>query len=223
MIVALLAFLACTSDATAPRTETVHLSFDVGRLTGTALGDAASVLARITVSISLLNQDVNVYSGDFQLTPVDSMLTIEVDVSPGPYSIAINAFSNNGTTIYFLATTVFLGEDSPVDLTLGATNAVLVVGPVDAGLSEPLIARNAGITSLIWTAGCGTAQTGGCDSMLASPTRGTLPPGASDTIRVCTATGQNDLYNVIFQSGVGTVTVRKAARPFVPGTNQLLC
>lgn len=218
-----LGLAACAHDATTPRADTLQLRFDLRALTGSAsLGDAASVLARITLSIGLPNQDGSIFSADFNVAPTDSIVETTVDLEPGPYSFIVNAFSNNGTTIYFLSTIAFMDGVSPVVLTPQATNAVLVVGPVDAGLDDRLTIRNAGNQSLTWVANCTSAQSGNCANARASALRGTLAPGGSTTILVCAGLNTSDTFNLTFGSGVGTVTVRKAARPLIPG-NQLLC
>lgn len=211
LVLSLLAF-GCSHDAGAPRPDRLDLRLDLRTLGGgAALGNAASVLDRITLSIGLPQQDVTVFSQDFKVAPTDSMVETTVDLSPGPYSFAVNVFSNNGTTIYSLATIAFLDTDTNIVLVPTPTNAVLVVGPVEAGLSEDLVIRNVGDRSLLWDASCLSVSAGSCTGMFANPVRGTLAPGASEAMRVCSFLGQSATFTIGFSSAVGTVTVRKTA------------
>jgi hypothetical protein len=213
--------LGC-ADAGAPDSDQLDLRLDLRALAGgAALGDAASVLQRITLSIGLPQQDVTVFSQVFDVAPTDSMVETSVDLSPGPYSFAVNAFSNNGTTIYQLFTTAFLDTDTNIELVPLATNAVLVVGPVDAELNEDLIIRNVGNRALFWTADCLGTSVGSCDSIYANPLRGTLAAGASDTVHVCTFLGQSAVVTIEFTTAVGTVMVRKNAP--VASTGNIPC
>jgi len=204
--------LGCARDTSAPDRDSIDLRLDLRAFGGgVALGDAASVLARITLSIGLPNQDGAVFSQDFAVAPTDSMVETTVDLSPGPYYFSVNAFSNNGTTIYSLFTLAFLDEGTNLELVPQPTNAVLVVGPADADLTENLVIRNAGDRTLLWIANCLFASTGSCDGMYADRLRGTLAPGASETMLVCSFQGQSAVFTIGFSTAVGTVTVRKAA------------
>jgi hypothetical protein len=204
--------LGCARDAGAPDRDSIDLRLDLRVFGGgAALGNAASVLERITLSISLPNQDVTVFTQIFTVAPTDSMVETTVDLSPGPYQFNVNAFSNNGTTIYALSTIAFLDDGTNLELVPQATNAVLVVGPADADLNENLVIRNAGDRTLLWIANCLSASTGSCDSMYADRLRGTLAAGASETMLVCSFLGQSAVFTIGFSTAVGTVTVRKAA------------
>jgi hypothetical protein len=204
--------LGCARDAGAPDRDSIDLRLDLRAFGGgAALGNAASVLERITLAISLPNQDGSVFTQDFAVAPTDSMVETTVDLSPGPYHFNVNAFSNNGTTIYALSTIAFLDDGTNLELVPQATNAVLVVGPADADLTENLVIRNAGDRTLLWIANCLSASTGSCDGMYADRLRGTLAAGASETMLVCSFQGQSAVFTIGFSTAVGTVTVRKAA------------
>jgi hypothetical protein len=210
----------CAHDAGGPDRESFDLQFDLRSFGGAAaLGNGASVLARISLSIGLPNQDGSLVTQNFDVAPTDSMVETTVDLSPGPYSFIVNAVSNNGTFIYFLSTVAFLGDGSNVVLVPQATDGVLVVSPADAGLGDDLLIRNVGNRAFTWVATCVDSQTGPCaNGFYGTPLRGTLAPGASTTMRVCSFLGTNAVFSVGFSSNVGTVLVRKAARQVIPGT-----
>lgn len=211
-VLAILFITFACEDSSGPDTGGFGLQLDLRALSGgAALGDAASVLERITLAVSLPNQDITVFTQDFMVAPTDSMVETVVDIEPGPYSFTVNAFSNNGAQIYFVSTVAFLGEGSTVVLVPQATNAVLVVGPADATLNDDLLVRNAGISTLNWVATCQPGQAD-CRLFYAFPLRGTLGPGQSETINVCSLQSANDVFAIRFISQeVGTVTVRKVA------------
>lgn len=210
LLAMILVTLAC-EDSSGPDASGFGLQLDLRAMTGAALGDAASVLERITLSVSLPNQDITVFTQDFNVAPTDSMVETIVDIEPGPYSFAVNAFSNNGATIYFMSTVAFLGEGSTVVLVPQATNAVLVVGPADAEINEHLLVRNVGISTLNWVATCQPGQAD-CRLFYAFPMRGTLGPGQSISVSVCSAQRAGDVFTIrFFSQEVGSVTVRKTA------------
>ena len=203
MPLALVLTAACERGVADPVSR-ARIAMDVRALTGAGLEGGASVAALVRLSVNVLNQDVNVFSGSVTLAPTDSIAEFDFEVPRGVYSFTATVHSNNNVLLYS-GSTNSVSDRSPITIVPTAVNAVMVVSPADAGISQPLILRNPGTQTLSWSA-CVVVQTA-CSAQFLDPARGVLAPGGRQQIDPGGLA--KGTWVVRFSSQVGTVDARK--------------